>query len=98
VTSIAEHASPNATAAYSGAKGALTAVRTIALEGQARHPRQLRLARLRRHPDAGRPAGVMNISTWTSQAPLGKIEPTTSQPASPGCWRRPAAGCRAPRW
>ena len=76
VTSIADHATPNATAAYSGAKAALTAfVRTVALEqvkqgirancvspGHVETPMQDSLK------------GVMDFEQLTSLAPLGKIE------------------------
>lgn len=76
VTSIADHATPNATAAYSGAKAALTAfVRTVALEqvkqgirancvspGHVETPMQDSLK------------GVMDFEHLTSLAPLGKIE------------------------
>jgi NAD(P)-dependent dehydrogenase (short-subunit alcohol dehydrogenase family) len=76
VTSIADHATPNATAAYSGAKAALTAfARTVALEqvkngirancvspGHVATPMQEGLN------------GMMDIEHLTSQAPLGRIE------------------------
>jgi NAD(P)-dependent dehydrogenase (short-subunit alcohol dehydrogenase family) len=76
VTSIADHAAPNATAAYSGAKAALTAfARTVALEqvkqgirancvspGHVETPMQDSLK------------SVMDFEQLTSLAPLGKIE------------------------
>lgn len=77
VTSIAQHVTPNATAAYAGAKAALTAsVRIIALEG-AKHgirancvsPGYVATPMLDGLQD------VMNPEQLAATAPLGMIEP-----------------------
>jgi len=78
VTSIAQHVTPNATAAYAGAKAALTAsVRIIALEG-AKHgirancisPGYVATPMLDGLQD------VMNPEQLAATAPLGMIEPS----------------------
>jgi NAD(P)-dependent dehydrogenase (short-subunit alcohol dehydrogenase family) len=76
VTSIADHAAPNATAAYSGAKAALTAfVRTVALE-QVKHGIRANCISPGHvaTPMQDSLHGMMDIEHLTAQAPLGKIE------------------------